>query len=538
MLSSKLTISQKILTIAFLGVMSLILYFILSTMSALSSIKTLEEISEVHFPALRLSDSAFNDLEKIQKQLSDAVSVDDEELLDASKVTHDKILSTFQQIKDLDTSFVSPISAIEDSYSSYFSVAFKVSLELLQGTADFAQLSSRTAKMSKDLEDAQNSLDRFRSDKLTVYRSSITETTSTSKDSITLGIILCVGTTLILFGIAFLINRGLKRNLTKLINSLDDLAQGDGDLTVRLTTRNQDEIGSVVDKFNLFLEKLQKVVGEVVETAKPLTGLSDNLNRVADSVKLTVSNQQQSVEDAKSSMDIMNSSVHFVSDTAKKANKSASDSKHISEQGKTTVDGTVERINQLAVKLGDASTIVSNLKEDSTQVNSILEVIQNIAEQTNLLALNAAIEAARAGDKGRGFAVVADEVRSLASRTQESTTEIQSTIEKLQTASQSAVDIMEQITSSVGSTVDSAAEGGQALQEINQSVSSIGDMNEQMVQAINEQNHVSSKVITNVNDIYDLTDESTKSVDGMLEASQKLNQVAKDLDLITKQFKV
>lgn len=168
----------------------------------------------------------------------------------------------------------------------------------------------------------------------------------------------------------------------------------------------------------------------------------------------------------------------------------------------------------------------------------VLEVIRGIAEQTNLLALNAAIEAARAGEQGRGFAVVADEVRSLASRTQQSTQEINQMLESLQTAASTAVAMMEHSQASVESNVESASKAGESLHAITQTVTTINDMNSAIAAATEEQNQVSGLMVGHVNDIQGCADEATGISNEIAQASDRLHTLAHELDYITQQFKV
>jgi len=191
----------------------------------------------------------------------------------------------------------------------------------------------------------------------------------------------------------------------------------------------------------------------------------------------------------------------------------------------------------LASEVENAADVIDKLRQDSENIGTVLDVIKGIAEQTNLLALNAAIEAARAGEQGRGFAVVADEVRTLASRTQESTQEIQEMIERLQSRSSDAVNVMEQGRSRAEKTVDQAAMAGDSLDAITNSVASINEMNTLIAAASEEQSSVSEEINRNVVNINSLADDSVQGAQQTTSESEALAALAQRLQDLVSQFK-
>lgn len=207
------------------------------------------------------------------------------------------------------------------------------------------------------------------------------------------------------------------------------------------------------------------------------------------------------------------------------------------QDGRNVMQHTQKTIEALAQEVENSAQVISRLSEDSTQIGSVLDVIRGIAEQTNLLALNAAIEAARAGEQGRGFAVVADEVRTLASRTQASTLEIQSMIERLQTDASNAVKAMQQGQVQAQQGLSQAAQAENALQTISQSVTRINDMNIQIATAAEEQSSVAEEINRNIVNISQSADATAEGAKQTASAGDELAKLAARLQNLVGQFK-
>ncbi len=206
--------------------------------------------------------------------------------------------------------------------------------------------------------------------------------------------------------------------------------------------------------------------------------------------------------------------------------------------GAEVMEKNIESMSSLLGTVEQAAGTVAKLGEDSKQIGTILEVIRGVAEQTNLLALNAAIEAARAGEHGRGFAVVADEVRKLATRTQESTDEIESMISRLQTATGSAVKAMEHGQEEAETTMEHTAEVNGALQQIRQSVTTIVEMTDQIAVAARQQSTVVEDINRNIVQISDGADQSANTADRVSAASDELKQVEREIQQALAQFRL
>ncbi|MCF8778402.1 methyl-accepting chemotaxis protein [Vibrio sp. IRLE0018] len=319
--------------------------------------------------------------------------------------------------------------------------------------------------------------------------------------------------------------------------AMDEIASGDGDLRQRIKVESQDEIGQLAGAFNLFVSKIQATIEQVVNTTNNVRSEMNQLTEITRSVADSTYRQQQESEVVAAAVHEMQATSQSVSDNATDAATESHNADHEVQTTSQIVDSTVAAIRRLADDVDDASQVINTLDQDVSNIASILDVIRGIAEQTNLLALNAAIEAARAGEQGRGFAVVADEVRSLASRTQQSTGEIQTMIERLQGGARQAVSVMESSKRSSDSTIESAQTATHSLQEILRAIANMSEMNTQIATAANQQSSVSEEVNANVQRIADNSSAIVSVVQNAETAIQRLSQQCGQLDRLVSQFK-
>ena len=534
----RLSIAKKIYLIPVIGTLSFVIYLILASITALNNVKTLEQTRDIQFPVLQASQHAQVLLERVKDSLASAVTTGDSEALAGAATFRGSLTEALNNISRLNNDYASDINNIKQSFDAYYQAAYSVSEQMINNTADFSTLAQRSAAMNSDYDNTARLLSQFSNTKLSQFTTSIDDASEQAGTLITVGIVMGIITTLVLFGTAFPIARGIQNSLSSMIRSLQSLAKEDGDLTARIHTNSKDELGDLAHWFNTFMQKLQHVVKDIINTAVPLSKLAKDLHQLTDDTNKTISDQRSAANHAKHAVDDMSASVVAEVASANEAAAAANQSSDAADQGQKTVILTVENIQQLAGNVQEASEVITQLEKDANQVGTVLSVIKGIAEQTNLLALNAAIEAARAGEQGRGFAVVADEVRTLASRTQKSTEEIQRTIEQLQSAARLSVQKMQQSTAQAGNSVQSANQAGDALQLITQSIAQIRLMNQQIADATDDQQKMASDIVGHVDAIFKNTEHSSQSAGHIAKASSELATLAHNLENITRLFRV
>ena len=329
-------------------------------------------------------------------------------------------------------------------------------------------------------------------------------------------------------------------NLTKPLIQLKNTVvkiQQQSDLTRRVELSSKDEIGDMSISLNGMLDKFQNIVQQVTGSTTQLASAAEEMSTVTIQTSHGIQEQQSQTDQLATAMNEMAATVQEVAKHAKEAAKAASTANDESTNGRQIVSNAVNTINTLAGAITSSAEAIQRVEADSDRIGTVLDVIRGIAEQTNLLALNAAIEAARAGEQGRGFAVVADEVRTLASRTQESTQEIQTMIESLQAGSKEAVQLMEQSHEQAHSGVEQTTKAGDALTAIADEVARINDMNTQIASAAEEQSTVAEEINRNVVTINQVGDESAQGAEQTARASKNLASLATDLQQMVAQFK-
>ncbi len=336
--------------------------------------------------------------------------------------------------------------------------------------------------------------------------------------------------------IAFLVTRGVVTPIKRTNSILNEIAEGD--LTKRVIVNSKDEIGEMGTAFNYLAEKLQDSIGQIAESTTQLAQSAETMSTVTEQTSIGVNSQRSETEQVATAITQMSATVQEVAKNAAQASNAAGEADNEAKAGNQVVSEAIQAINSLATEIDQSANVIEKLKTDSENIGTVVDVIKGIAEQTNLLALNAAIEAARAGDQGRGFAVVADEVRTLAQRTQESTTEIESLIESLQSGAEQSVNVMGQSRVNANETVEQAQHAGESLSSITRAVSTILEMNTQIATAAEEQSAVAEDINRSVLKIQDISEQTADGAAQTATSSSELANLGAHLKGVVDQFKV
>ena len=346
--------------------------------------------------------------------------------------------------------------------------------------------------------------------------------------------------TIISIALAVLISwytvRSISRPLSRVNHMLNIMA--DGNLTERVDYNAQDEFGELASNTNKLTGNLRKLIEGIANRATQLATAAEQSSNVSDETTNAIDEQRRQIEQVATATQEMNSTASEMADGAEQALREIQHSddeakrvRQISDKNRATIEG-------LASEIKGASEVIDQLSENSKNIGGILDVIRGIADQTNLLALNAAIEAARAGEQGRGFAVVADEVRTLASRTQESTEEIQDMIENLQNDSQRAVTVMNKGREQAELSVQQSDEAAQALQSITESVHQASDSSNHIANAAKEQSSTAQDISERLESIVSIAEQTASGSKQTAQASNEVAKLADELQDSIKSFRV
>jgi methyl-accepting chemotaxis protein len=342
---------------------------------------------------------------------------------------------------------------------------------------------------------------------------------------------------IIAISIAFFVSRSILLSINQLNETMKKVADTQ-DLSLTVSTHSDDELGEMATIFNNMLGKFRNLITAVNLSVDTVHEATDSLSKNIHLANAGVDSQIQQTDMVATAVTQMVATVDEIANNTNAAASKAEATNNNAISGKEGVEQTIAKIDELSEKLRESENIVHELAKDSDTIGSVLDVIRGIAEQTNLLALNAAIEAARAGEQGRGFAVVADEVRTLASRTQDSTQEIETIISSLQGRTKEIVSHMAICRTQGQDSADQASSAGKMLEEITYDVSTIMEMNTAIASAIQEQSTVASEVNQHVVEIRDVAEQAGLISHQNAQMSEELSQQAAVLNNEVSQFKV
>jgi methyl-accepting chemotaxis protein len=352
----------------------------------------------------------------------------------------------------------------------------------------------------------------------------------------TLAVITGIG---VILGIAvvILVRNTVAMPIHKAAEQLRVISEVDGDLTVALPENAHDEIGRLAHYFNDFVGKLRKSIQAFDTTTSAVYQEAQRLKSIAGEHSSTAQQQSHEIDQVAAAINEMTATIAEVASNASQAAQSARDADNEARAGANNIARMLSLIGQLQSESSNTAQVIQTLRDETDSIGSVLGVIRNIAEQTNLLALNAAIEAARAGDQGRGFAVVADEVRTLATRTQQSTQDIQAMIERLQAGAQGAVQAMTNSSDLTHNCVEQTTSIEASLRTMTDMISTISSMNIQISTATDQQKQAAQEINASISRISEVAESVTSAIRQNSVSSESLAQAADQLRKITAQFK-
>jgi methyl-accepting chemotaxis protein len=335
-----------------------------------------------------------------------------------------------------------------------------------------------------------------------------------------------------------LLIRVLMQPLHQMGRAMRDIADGEGDLTKRLTIMSQDEFGTLAQSFNRFVERIHSSIREVASTAGHLGDVAKRVVLASNSSMSNSGQQASRTESVAAAINQLGAAAHEIAQNAARTSQHSSDASGLAGDGQYVVQETIKAMNQLSEKISESCVNIESLNDKTVNIGQILEVITSISQQTNLLALNAAIEAARAGDAGRGFAVVADEVRSLAHRTQDSAQQVQIMIEELQIGARQTVSTMTESQRQSESSVTIANQAGERLGSVTRRINEINGMNQSVAAATEEQTAVVDSINVDITHINHLNQQGVVNLKLTLDACNSLDDQAARLQHLVGTFRI
>ncbi|SDZ20244.1 methyl-accepting chemotaxis protein [Pseudomonas sp. NFIX28] len=332
--------------------------------------------------------------------------------------------------------------------------------------------------------------------------------------------------------------RVLMQPLHVMTRAMQDIAEGEGDLTRRLTIQNHDEFGILGTAFNRFVERIHGSIREVSSATEHVNEVALRVVSASNSSMLNSDEQASRTNSVAAAINQLGAAAQEIARNAAQASQQASDARNLAEDGQQVVDRSILAMNQLSDMISASSSNIETLNSKTVNIGQILEVITSISQQTNLLALNAAIEAARAGEAGRGFAVVADEVRNLAHRTQESAQQVQTMIEELQVGARESVSTMSNSQRHSQDSVAIANQAGERLNSVTLRIGEIDGMNQSVATATEEQTSVVESINMDITEINTLNQEGVENLQSTLRACSDLEQQAARLKQLVGSFRI
>ena len=537
-LLNSISIRGKIIALAVTVAIGLVAILWLGNNALTAASERLTLLEQVYYPVLARSTANAQQLERMADTFSTAVTIGELEALANTETLLAAMNDGFKLQREKLPEAAAVIDSLVSQTVTYHRDAKALAAGLIDGSLPMEQVQAKAATVSQELDQLKAALAKFQSDSEKAFTTLVADANASASQTRITNRIIGIIVLLIVGTGGWLIAGNISRSVLKVARSLEAMAQGDGDLTVRLHHDGQDELAELVNGFNQFISKLRDSIRAVVDSVSQLRATTGQLASSSNAATAQIAAQGNAIDQTTTALSEMFMTVKHVAEHAADASAAATAADSEARSGSAVVDRTIAAINDLAGEVASTAQAIAQLEGYTSNVGTILATIRGIAEQTNLLALNAAIEAARAGEQGRGFAVVADEVRNLASRTQQSTVEIQGVLEELQHSAKGAVQAMQRGTDMARRGVEQSDVAGNSLRAITDKVSAITVVNSQIATATEEQAQTSQLIQGYVHEIHQMAQDAISATSELDNVSQALQQVTDNLNRITGQFRV
>ncbi|MCZ2722184.1 methyl-accepting chemotaxis protein [Marinomonas sp. 15G1-11] len=533
-----MTINQMISTVIAIVVATTITLFTVTHINLNSNETAIKQQIKLSSAVATLKDARYY-VVQVQQFLTDIGATRSNEALPEAKASLDGAINSFEHlikilpdqqehIKKLERQLNMAYTAGVKMGDAYINLGTEAGNKMMKGDGG---LDDESSKLAEELDNLSLNLEKELDESAEKALKSIDNAGSIILVSLIVSAVLTLISILIL-------RRRILPNLHRLDESLNNIASGSRDLTLRLKEDGNDELTAIAKSFNRFISSINALILDTQNKAFKLAEEGEQMSQSSQQTSKGMALLEAETQKIAVSIDEMQQTVHYVTEGAVRTADSAKQSDTDATQVEKIVGASVASISQLAKDVQQASEALLSLEENTANVGSILDVIRGIADQTNLLALNAAIEAARAGEYGRGFAVVADEVRTLARRTQESTEQIQTMISQLQQGAHDAVTVMANSRTQAETTVAEAHQASAALSRITLVINDISSMANEIATSMEQQHAVSDSINDRIQSIRKSAETTSVNAEQSRSASKEVLGYSSDLSKAMGAYKV